>query len=304
MGRVSEIQVIEYVDPGCPWTWGSAPKLRRLQWRYGHLVTRRTVVGGLVEDLVAQSAAEGREVSPRAHASAFAEYWREVHNTTGMPYPAELRAMYQSTKPACLAVKAASHQSPELADRVFRRLQEWVFVLGEPFDNLVALVAAVSGVPGLDIDKYVADFEAPETLVAFQEDWEETRRPNATARNLEDDHPGNGRVRADGTRFRYGFPTVLFRCGDAEATVAGWQPWERYEEAIETVRPGSAESARPDPTTDQVINHWGTATDVELVTLCGPSSSDPTEALPHNWGGGTLYLLEPEARSRGMAAVV
>lgn len=303
VGQVTRIEVTEYVDPGDPWVWGSAPKLRLLQWRYGHLFDRRIVTGGLVDDLITQAASEGKTIDLRGDAPSFADFWRSIHLTTGMPHPTELRSMYRTTKPACLAVKAAQRQSPELGDRVMRRLQEWVFILGEPFDNLVALVAAVSGVPGLDIDAYVSAFEDPEILVAFQEDWEETRRPNAAARNVDDDHPGNGRVRADGNRFRYGFPTLVFRSGEAEETVAGWQPWEAYEAALEAVSPGISADAAPDPTTDQVIARWGTATDLELLTLCGPRSSDPSNVIRHDWGGGSLFLNEAEARARGLETV-
>lgn len=297
------MRVTEYTDPGSAWAWGSEPKFRLLDWRFGHGLSWRRVLGGMVDDLVTQSAAEGQPVHPRTDADRFVELWRSVHATTGMPFPVELRAAYSTTKIACLAVKAAERQGLAQGGRVLRRLREWMFLIGEPFDTMVSVVAAVSGVPGLDIDRFVEAMSDPETLVAYQHDWEETRRPNAHARQLQDDHAGHGRVRADGTRFRYAFPTLVIEGPGGSVTVAGWRPMEDYLAALAQVDPALAADARPDPTTDEVIERWGTAADVELATLAGPRSADPSGVVVHQWGGGAFFLTEAEARARGLHAV-
>ncbi|MEM9607923.1 MAG: DsbA family protein [Actinomycetota bacterium] len=300
---MSEVRVTEYTDPGSVWAWGSEPKLRLLEWRFGHGLAWRRVLGGMIDDLEAQSAAEGQPVHPRTDAGRFVELWRSVHATTGMPFPTELRAASSTTKLACLAVKAAERQGSAQADRVLRRLREWMFLVGEPFDTMVSIVAAVSGVPDLDIDDFVASLSDPEVLVAYQQDWEETRRPNAHARQIQDDHDGHGRVRADGTRFRYAFPTVVIDGPSGSATVAGWKPIEDYVAAVAQVAPSLADDAKPDPTTDQVIARWGTAADVELATLAGPRSADPTDVVVYEWGGGAFFLTVAEARARGLRAM-
>lgn len=297
---MTDVRITEYTDPGSVWAWGAEPKLRLVEWRYGHGLTWRRVMGGMIDDLEAQSAAEGEPVHPRHDAVRFEELFRQVHATTGMPHPIELRTMASTTKMACLAVKAAERQGPDQGRRVLRRLREWLFLLGEPFDSTVALVAAVSGVPGLDIDDYVRHLGEPETLVAYQQDWEETRRPNAHARQIQDDHPGHGRVRADGTRFRYAFPTLVLEGPGGSATVAGWRPIDDYDAALRQVAPELANDPRPDPTTDEVIARWGTAADVELAALAGPRSDDPSGVVVHQWGGGAFFLTEPEARARGL----
>jgi predicted DsbA family dithiol-disulfide isomerase len=298
----AQVDVTEYTDPGCSWAWGSEPKLRLLQWRFGHLLNWRQVMGGLVDDYLAQSAQEGRKsASLVGDSQMVVDHWAKVSMHSSMPHPASLRSVNANTKIACMAVKAAQRQSPELGARVLRRLREWQFVVGEPLDNKIAVIAAISGVPGLDVDEYVAHLDDPATLVEYQRDWDETRRPNAAARNNEDDHFGNGRLAKDGSRWRYRFPTLVFSGPAGEATVAGWKPVDDYLAALAQVGPGILERAVADPTTDEVIERWGTAADIELLTLCGPASNDPTDVVAHNWGGGMFFLSEPEARSRGLA---
>ena len=50
MPTTTTVAVTEYTDPICSWAWGTEPKLRLLQWRHGHRLTWRVVMGGLVGD--------------------------------------------------------------------------------------------------------------------------------------------------------------------------------------------------------------------------------------------------------------
>ena len=114
------VEVIEFTDPGCSWAWGSEPKLRRLRWRHGDRLGWRSVMGGLVGDMRHYLEA----FDPIAAAPGFARYWANVGATTGMPWPVRLARMYDSTEPACLAVKAAGMQGDAVAARALRRLRE------------------------------------------------------------------------------------------------------------------------------------------------------------------------------------
>ncbi|MEM8902846.1 MAG: DsbA family protein [Actinomycetota bacterium] len=295
------VSITEFTDPGSVWAWGSEPKLRLLEWRYGDQVEWRRVMGGMAEDEQSHPLATGARLDPANDAPAAVEVWRSVHGVTGMPFPSELRTVFASTRLACLAVKAAQVQGDDVGARVLRRLREWTFVVGERFDTTVAVVAAISGVPGLDVDDYVAALSDPQTMIAYQEDWEATRRPNAQARQVEDDHPGHGRVRADGNRFRYAFPTLVLEGPGGVETVAGWKPIEDYVAALGRAAGGEVLTARPDPTTDEVIARWGTAADVELAVLAGSRGSDPSDVVAHEWGGGVFFLTRAEARSLGLA---
>ena len=51
-----------------------------------------------------------------------------------------------------------------------------------------------------------------------------------------------------------------------------------------------------------MIERWGTAADVELALLAGPRSSDPTDVVAFQWGGGAFFLTTAEARARGIEA--
>lgn len=297
----SQIEIIEYSDPASAWAWGSEPKLRLLRWRFGHLVKWRQVMGGMVDDYITDSAKAGRKsANVRKDTQIFLDHWEKVSMHTSMPYPASLRSVNNTTKLACMAVKAAQNQGPEVGSQVLRRLREWLYLIGEPLDNKIAIIAAVSGLEDLDVDKYVEDLDDPTTLVEYQRDWDETRRPTAASRNNEDEHFGNGRLTQDGSRWRYRFPTIVIRGPGGEATIAGWQPLDNYLIALDTIAPGTIAKAMPDPTTNQVIERWGTAADTELLTLCGPHSSNPTDVVAFNWGGGIFYLTDNEAKSRGL----
>lgn len=279
-------EIIEYTDPADPWAWGSEPKLRLIQWHYGDRVRWRRVLGG-----------SDTTCAPRQDAT---DLWARIHHVTGMPYP-EPAPVIEDSKLACLSVKAAQRQGDDIASRVLRRIREHIFVTGGSVASSGDLLAATLGVPGLDQDRLRVDLADPEVLVDHQRDWDETRRPNADARNLQDDHFGHGRLKADGNRWRYGFPTLVVRGPGGTSTVAGWQPIEAYYEALGTSAPGIQPATWSAPSTDEVLERWGSATDLELAVMCGARSWDPADAVRHDLGRGVLFLTASEARSRGLA---
>jgi protein-disulfide isomerase-like protein with CxxC motif len=292
---VSTIEVVEYTDPGCSWAWGTEPKRRLLQWRYGDRLRVRRVMGGLVGDMTHYLPDFDREQA----APGFVRYWQRVGSTTGMPHPAGLRWMYRSTEPACVAVKAAEHQGAEAAEAVLRRLREATFVHGEPPDDEALVLGAVAGLPGLDAGRLAGDLRSAEVAEAFRADWEETRRPNDQVLHHEAEGEGSGRAKHTEGHWRFVFPTWVLRSGDAEATVAGWKPLERYLAAMEEVAPGATADARPGPDPDEVLDRWGTAAQTELDLLCGGRT--PRDAMAHDTGGGVLWLRRDEAAARGLA---
>ncbi len=109
------VEVVEYTDPWCSWAWGTEPKLRLLRWRYDDRLAWRTVMG----DLVADIRIERPDFDPARAAPKRAEYWREVHEHTGMPWPEHLKWVPVRSAVAGHAVKAAQEQSDE-AGRLFR----------------------------------------------------------------------------------------------------------------------------------------------------------------------------------------
>jgi predicted DsbA family dithiol-disulfide isomerase len=258
------VEVVEYTDPWCSWAWGTEPKLRLLRWRYDDRLAWRTVMGDLVPDL----RSERSDFDPVRAAPRRAEYWREVHEHTGMPWPAGLRWVPMRSEVAGRAVKAAQQQGDEPARRLLRALRESCFIECEPADDRDRVLGLAARVPGVDAERLAADLDSPAVDAAWRADREETRRPHDYVRNLDETHAGKGNAKPDGDGWRYVFPTLLFRGPGGEHTVPGWQPWERYLAAMEAASPGSTRDPRPDPTRDEAIAAFGRLTERELEVLC------------------------------------
>ena len=110
----ARIEAIEYTDAVCSTAWGAEPLLRLLDWRHGHHLTWRKVMGGLVGN-----AATGKDSWDRVSAAEpMRAYWKRVWHLTGMPYPNPMHLMLQSTDPLGMAVKAAELQGPAVAEAV------------------------------------------------------------------------------------------------------------------------------------------------------------------------------------------
>jgi predicted DsbA family dithiol-disulfide isomerase len=292
---VSDIEVVEFTDPGCSWAWGTEPKLRLLRWRYGDRLRWRRVLGGLIGDMNNYMP----EFDPVRNAPSRIRYWRRAWEYTGMTYPARLQWMYTSTEPGGKAVKAAELQSDAAGVRVLRRLRESTFVFGTPADTVPRVLEAVRGVEGLDEERFAAELRSDVVEKAFREDWEETRRPNEYVMTLQGDRPGIGRAKETEGHWRFVFPTLVFRGPDGEATVPGWCDYEEYEQAMEAALTGSTAGPRPDPTADDVFATWPTASEKELEVLTGDTTAPPG-TIGYDWGEGTFYLTQPEARARGL----
>jgi predicted DsbA family dithiol-disulfide isomerase len=290
-------ELVEITDPACSWAWGTEPKLRLLRWRYGDRLAWRRVLGGLVEDLTKTVT----DFDPVRLAVKYKPYWKAVYELTGMSYPVGLKWMAYSTVPAGRAVKAAELQSDDIAGRVLRRLRENTFIFGEPADSRDRIIAAVAGVEGLDVERLAVDLDTDLAEKAFQEDFEETRRPNPYVLHLEGDRPGIGKAKqTDDGRWRYVFPTVLLRSADREETVPGWCDYEDYELALEDVAPGATDERQADPTPEQYFAMWPTATERELAFVCGDGARPPEGIVSYDWGEGLFYLTAKEAAARGL----
>jgi predicted DsbA family dithiol-disulfide isomerase len=261
------VEVVEYTDPWCSWAWGTEPKLRLLRWQLGHRTTWRTVMG----DLVADIRLERPDFDPARAAPKRAQYWREVHEHTGMPWPEHLKWVPVRSAVAGHAVKAAQAQSDQAGRRMLRALRESCFLDCEPADDRERILALAPRVERLDAEQLAADLDSPAVDAAWRADRDETRRPNQYVRTLDETHEGKGNAKPDGDGWRYVFPTLLFRGPGGEHTVPGWQPWERYLSAMEAALPGSTSDPRPAPTLDEARAEYGRLTDRELTYLCTPS---------------------------------
>ncbi|WP_304170124.1 DsbA family protein [Phenylobacterium aquaticum] len=293
----TKVEAVEYTDCVCSTAWGAEPLLRKLDWRYGHHIAWRRVMGGLVGD-----AATGKDAWDRVSAAEpMRAYWKRVWRLTDMPYPNPMHLMLQSTDPAGQAVKAAELQGQAVADAVLRRFRERIFVDGIGPQTPDEFDAATVGVAGLDHARWRRDQARPEVAAAYQADWRETREPNDFVRQLKHDSPMNGELKHSEGHDRYALPTVIFRGPGGEHTVAGWVSYEEYVAGLEAALPGATADPRPDPTPEQAFARWGMLTAKELEMLCGPDAQPPADAVTRDWGDGVVHYSAAEARARGLA---
>jgi predicted DsbA family dithiol-disulfide isomerase len=239
-------------------------------------------------DLVQDRRLDRPDFDAERAAPKLSDYWRSAYEHTGMSYPARLRwAPMRSDIPG-QAVKAAEQQGDDIGGRLLRALRESCFVYSAPADDLERIAAIGKTVEGLDIDRLRAELASAER--AFAADRAETRAPNEYVRTLDETHWAKGNAKPDGDGWRYVFPTLLFRGPGGEHTVPGWQPWERYVDAMEAAVPGSTNAPRPDPTPEQAFAEWSLLTQRELEVLCGVGAVVPDDARPYDWGDGTAWL--------------
>jgi protein-disulfide isomerase-like protein with CxxC motif len=293
------VEITEYTDAVCSTAWGAEPLLRRLDWRHGHRLTWRRVMGGLVGD-----ASTGKEGWDRISAAEpMRSYWKRVWHLTGMPYPNPMHLMLRSTDPMGAAVKAAELQGQDVAEAVLRRFRERIFVDGIGPQTPDEFAEATVGVAGLDQARWRADQARPEVAAAYQADWRETREPNDYVRHLKHDSPMNGELKHSEGHDRYALPTLIFRGPGGEHTVAGWVGYEAYVAGLEAAMPGATADPHPDPTPAEALARWGMLTGQELTFLCGEDAKSPKGAVVHDWGDGLVYYSAAEAKARGLKAM-
>jgi predicted DsbA family dithiol-disulfide isomerase len=282
------IDIVEYTDPGCVWSWGSEPKLRALKQRHGDRLRWRRVFGVQVARADRwRTAAEIRDG------------WLEVSAHTQAPAPAVLWWVADSSRPASLAAKAAELQGTAIAERVLRRLREATFVTGRPADTPGRIIDAIDGVPGLDIERLLDDALSGEVDLALREDWEETRRPLAAVVALSGPEPHPGAAKEDGLHLRYAFPTIVVRGPAGERVVPGWRPLAEYEDALRAVDPDFAPTA-PEPLDPAAaLDHYRSLTAVEFDVLTG-DADPPATAVRVETATVPIWLAADEAAARNV----
>lgn len=206
---MTTVTLTQVTDPFCTWCWGTEPILRRIEERYREQVEIDFIMGGLVEDFESFSdAANGINDS-----SDVAPHWTEASEHHGMPVDTDVwkENPPQSSYPANVAYKAAEFQDAGLANRYLRRLRAAVSVERRDISQRAVLIELADDV-GLDVDSFTADLASDRAEAAFRRDRQFIRRNPVTA-----------------------FPTVRVAAEDSETWIRGFQPFETFRTAIESV---------------------------------------------------------------------
>ncbi|WP_105969177.1 DsbA family oxidoreductase [Streptomyces geranii] len=285
-----EVEVVEYTDPLCPWSWGAEPVLRGLRAALAGRVRWRRVYCVLFDDHDDDPAPD-----PAAETAWYARYVEDISGHTHAPRAANLRRVAASSWPSSLVAKAAEAQGDDVADRVLRRLRETVFVVGEPADTADLALSAVRGVPGLDLARLAVDAASDAVRDRVRADHAEARRPVAEVLSVRagSPHPGAAKETPDGGH-RYALPTVLVRSAGGVRAVPGWRSYGEYARAVGELAPGVsvAPVAPLDPAAALARYRSLTEPERELLTR-GPWP--PSEAVRVETGNGPLWLHPEEA---------
>lgn len=275
------VELRYYTDPGCSWSWGAEPAVRRLVWEFGDEIRFRWVMGGLARSYGPDYADE--EGSIGSGADCFADlmaHWLDVAAETGMPCDPRLwtRNPIASTYPACMAVKAAAEQGPQAEGAYLRRVREGLMVERRKLDHAEALVGE-AGTAGLDVERFRIDLGSHAITEAFAADLSEVRDVPDEARSLA------GKVRRTEGHERLSFPTAVFVAADGSRTrVYGYAPYRELREAALAAGANPQSDGRPTPI-DAIERFGRSATHEveELTGLPGPVARAELWALAREW---------------------
>ncbi len=240
------LEVRYYTDPACSASWAAEPALRRLKLEFGADLSITYVMGGLARVY------EG-DITPMIVA------WLDASSRSRMPVDPLLwtEAPIASTYPACMAVKAAAEQGPEVADRYLRALREGLMCFRRKLDAKEALVEEARGA-GLDVARFRSSLDSHAIVEAFGADLEETRGVEGLV-----------------------LPAVRF---GAERLVAAEAPYSEWRAAA--IAAGGTPSGDPLPDPVAAVARFGRMATVEIAAVCdlaGPRAEAELWRLAADW---------------------
>ncbi len=251
---MSDLHVVIYTDPACPYSWAAEPALRCLQTQFAAGLSITYVMGGLAREFA-------RPVETMRH-------WIDAAAASGMPCDPRLwlDAPPRSSYPASLAVKAAAEQG--LDGAYLRRAREGLAVERRTLDTPDALVALARTVDGLDVERFRIDLGSNAIVEAFGADLERAR---AAAPELRGDAP------------RVSFPSAHITGPAGEAWAYDTWGVDAWRDAA--VAAGGA-PASDRPTAQQALARFGPMAAAEVAAVCGlPGPTAPAElwSLAARW---------------------
>lgn len=138
-------QLIYFADPMCSWCWGFAPVIVRLAEITKPAATLRIIMGGL--------RAYNTKVMEASDKSYIGNHWDHVNERTGQPFNRaffDREGFIYDTEPACRAVVAVRHLSPDKALAMLERLHRAFYLENQDVterDTLCLLAGEVGVAP-------------------------------------------------------------------------------------------------------------------------------------------------------------
>jgi putative protein-disulfide isomerase len=246
-----QFEILAFTDPVCTWCWGSEPILRKLQYWYGEQVTVVPIMGGLVEDIRNfYDHANDIGGSPEQSNPQIARHWLEASSRHGMPVEVDGFRLFSadtfSTYPQNIAYKAVELINPKLAASFLRRIREASASEARETGKREVLIE-LANETGVDIASFIEHLDNGSAEQAFRDDLLMTRKY--------------------GVR---GFPTFLFRWGNKEILLRGYQSYDSMSSVISSLTAGQVVPCQPVANADNVLDFLlnnGRAAKVELASV-------------------------------------
>lgn len=262
---MTDLDVVHFTDPGCPWAYSAAPAHTALRWRYGDGLRWRHVLIGLAED---HHEYVERGYTPERSAQGYRSFRRR-----GMPFATAPRTRMLATSRACRAVVAVGLHRPELQLPAFRALQFAWFTTTLLLDEDAGIAVALARVDGLDVDAVVAAIDAPEVLMAYA-------AGRAEARTAQDGPThAQGKAAATDGPVRFTAPSLVFTAPDGRRLEAGgFQPLEAYDLCVANLDPTLRRRPAPQDVTDLLRWQPQGLTTREVAQVLAPENQAPDDA--------------------------
>jgi protein-disulfide isomerase-like protein with CxxC motif len=263
---VSEVKVIHFTDPACPYAYSAAPAMAVLRWRYGAQLDWRIVTIGLSENpqrYIDADYTPARSVLGNLH--RFARH--------GMPFLYEPRARLIASSRACRAIIATRLLDPAREHEVLRALQFGWFTTTLLLDQDEDIAQALQRVEGLDIAAIVAAIDDERTLAAYERDKAETRTAAGGATDFQ------GKARQTDGPVRYSAPSLVFESDAGQRLEAGgFQSIEAYDVLIANLERTLARRPPPDQAIEALRSFPEGLVTQELAAIMAHNNELPDRA--------------------------
>jgi predicted DsbA family dithiol-disulfide isomerase len=170
------VDIAYYTDPLDCWSWAMEPAWRKFQYAFGGAFKVRYKMAGLLpswkKDPDAMAGRKPIHMGPE---------WMHAREISGMEINDSIWANDPpgSSLPACIAVKCAEHQSPDLGARYLRLLREAVMLKGRNISRTENLLEIASSLADADSSfnpvVFWRDLFSERSKAAFRSDWLETK---------------------------------------------------------------------------------------------------------------------------------
>jgi protein-disulfide isomerase-like protein with CxxC motif len=272
---IAMVTVSYHTDPGCPWSWGAEPAVRKLMTEFGDGLAWRWVMAGLARDL-APGESPAASLPPEIRAERMEE-WLCVSEKTGAPLDPLLwrDGPLRTTYPACMAVKAAQEQAADGGYAYLRRLREAIMCERRKLDGAEALTEEARAA-GLDVERFRLSLRSHAITEAFGADLEATEALAGEARDP-DEVSSVGREGVP-------LPTAVFAGGEERRVVSGAASYDAYREAAVTCGAEPAGDSRIG--VERALARFGRVTTREVELVCelpGPRAGAELWGLAEAW---------------------